>query len=287
LTRSAETLQSDQPEIEVVRRCALGMLRLAQQRPEDALASFRSALRLQRRLAGEHAWTIELAGRKLQAQAAIGHAAAVREELAAMTAEERDWATTRVAACAVLLADDAPDEALRTLAPVLEQNAPALHPPSAAAEASLYAAAAHEQQGDQDAAHAAIERALGLTAPLGNVLPFMVAPVQPLLERHLRHGSAHATLLATIVDLRAEAVTHTEDEAAQAPHDLTDAELRVVRHLATNLTAPEIASELFISTNTVRTHMRHIYAKLDAHSRREAVGRARDLGLLAQRPGIA
>jgi LuxR family maltose regulon positive regulatory protein len=79
LTRSAETLQSDQPEIEVVRRCALGMLRLAQQRPEDALASFRSALRLQRRLAGEHAWTIELAGRKLQAQAAIGHAAAVLE----------------------------------------------------------------------------------------------------------------------------------------------------------------------------------------------------------------
>ena len=48
---------------------------------------------------------------------------------------------------------------------------------------------------------------------------------------------------------------------------------------------PEIASELVVSTNTVRTHMRHIYAKLDAHTRSEAVARARELGLVA--PGHA
>ena len=51
-------------------------------------------------------------------------------------------------------------------------------------------------------------------------------------------------------------------------------------YLPSNLTAPEIAAELFVSTNTVRTHLRHIYAKLDAHSRTEAVARARELGLL-------
>ena len=45
--------------------------------------------------------------------------------------------------------------------------------------------------------------------------------------------------------------------------------------------APEFAAELFASNNTVRTHLRHIYAKLDAHSRSEAVARARELGLLA------
>jgi LuxR family maltose regulon positive regulatory protein len=284
LARSGQALQSDQPEIEVVRRVALGLLRLGQERLEDALASFRSALGLQGRLVGEHPWAIELAGRKLQA--AIGEAAAAREGLESMSAEERDWATIRIGACAVELADEAPDEALRMLAPVLEQTARALHPPSAAAEAWLFAAAAHEQQGDQNGAHAAIERALGLTAPLGIVLPFMLVPVRALLERHLRHGSAHSALLATILDLRAEAVSSLHDEAGAAPHDLTDAELRVVRYLATNLTAPEIASELFISTNTVRTHMRHIYGKLDAHSRREAVGHARGLGLLAQRPGL-
>ena len=55
----------------------------------------------------------------------------------------------------------------------------------------------------------------------------------------------------------------------------------MVRYLPSNLKAPEIAAELCVSANTVRTHLRHIYAKLDAHSRGEAVARARDLGLLA------
>ena len=62
---------------------------------------------------------------------------------------------------------------------------------------------------------------------------------------------------------------------------MTEAELRVVRYLPSNLTASRIASELVVSPNTVRTHMRHIYAKLEAHNRAEAVDRARALGLLA------
>ncbi len=52
-----------------------------------------------------------------------------------------------------------------------------------------------------------------------------------------------------------------------------------------NLKVPEVAAELFVSDNTVRTHLRHIYAKLEAHSRSEAVARARDLGLLAPGAG--
>jgi LuxR family maltose regulon positive regulatory protein len=55
----------------------------------------------------------------------------------------------------------------------------------------------------------------------------------------------------------------------------------VLRYMPTNLTAPEIARELYISPNTVRTHIKNLYAKLGTHHRAEAVERARTLGLLA------
>ena len=58
-------------------------------------------------------------------------------------------------------------------------------------------------------------------------------------------------------------------------------EIRVLRYLPTNLSAPEIARELSLSVHTVRTHIRHLFAKLGAHGRTEAVTRARALGLLA------
>jgi LuxR family maltose regulon positive regulatory protein len=64
---------------------------------------------------------------------------------------------------------------------------------------------------------------------------------------------------------------------------LSQSELRVLRYLPTNLTAPEIAGELSVSRNTVKTHLRNLYAKLETHRRAEAVARARDLGLLAPR----
>ena len=58
-------------------------------------------------------------------------------------------------------------------------------------------------------------------------------------------------------------------------------EIRVLRYLPTNLTLPEIARELRVSHNTVKTQVRSLYAQLGAHRRAEAVDRARALGLLA------
>ena len=65
---------------------------------------------------------------------------------------------------------------------------------------------------------------------------------------------------------------------------LSQSEIRVLRYLPTNLSAPEIARELSVSVNTVRTHIRHVCGKLGAHGRTEAVARARALGLLAPSP---
>jgi DNA-binding CsgD family transcriptional regulator len=73
-------------------------------------------------------------------------------------------------------------------------------------------------------------------------------------------------------------------EEIQPKEPLTDSETRVLRYLPTNLSAPEIAGQLSVSVNTVRTHMRHVYEKLGAHRRAGAVERARALGLLAPSP---
>ena len=62
---------------------------------------------------------------------------------------------------------------------------------------------------------------------------------------------------------------------------LTNGETRVLHYLPTNLSAREIADELYLSVNTVKTHQRHLYAKLGARSRTQAVEQARALGLLA------
>ncbi len=61
---------------------------------------------------------------------------------------------------------------------------------------------------------------------------------------------------------------------------LSDRELDVLRYLPSNLTTPEIADEMMISINTVRTHIKNIYQKLGVHKRSEAVRRAQEVKLL-------
>src|ERR1700722_6697882 len=61
---------------------------------------------------------------------------------------------------------------------------------------------------------------------------------------------------------------------------VTDPEIQVLRYLPTHLTVQEIARELCRSADTIKTHVRHLYIKLDAHTRNEAVRNARASGVL-------
>jgi len=70
-------------------------------------------------------------------------------------------------------------------------------------------------------------------------------------------------------------------ESPRLAEPLSQGEIRVLRYLPTNLSTPEIARELSLSVNTVRTHIRHVCGKLGAHGRTQAVTQARVLGLLA------
>jgi LuxR family maltose regulon positive regulatory protein len=267
------------PATEVLLHTSRALLFLGQARVEDAMAALHAAEEAGRVLPGEHASRLDLRGRVLRAQLQAGENAAVRSVLADMPAAERNAAEIRLAAAALALAEGHAERALEELGPVIENTAPAVYAGLTTMEALLLDAAAHEARGDTRAVEASLERALEIAEPDGIVLPFALVPVRALLERHRSHRTAHAALLATILDMLGGG--RLEPEVPPLCEPLSDAELRVVRHLPSNLKATEIASELCVSPNTVRTHLRHIYAKLDAHTRSEAVTRARRLGLLA------
>jgi LuxR family maltose regulon positive regulatory protein len=231
-------------------------------------------------LAGKHAFAPVVRARALQTQARLGELAAARMALDDISEQERCGGDMRVAAAVIHLSEGEPDQAIDVLARVLDASVPVLHRPSTVTEAQLLDAVARAQLGDQRASEASLERALDLAEPEGVLLPFILVPVQPLLERLPGRRTAHPALRRTILDVLAGSAPPGGALAGNL-EELSGAELRVARYLPTNLNAPEIAAELFVSTNTVRTHLRHIYAKLDAHGRAEAVARARQLGLLA------
>jgi LuxR family transcriptional regulator, maltose regulon positive regulatory protein len=151
-------------------------------------------------------------------------------------------------------------------------------------------AIARDALGDPDAADAALERALGLSEASGDLSPFLLYPASGLLERHARHRTGHAALVAEIRGLLAGTQAGPQDGAPPPSRPepllepLSGSEIRVLRYLPTSLSGPEIARELYVSPNTVRTHLRHLYAKLGTHRRTDTVARARALGLLAPSP---
>ena len=282
LERADQALNPDgEPATELIVHHARGVLHLAQGRFDEALAALRAAQRMQTMLVNEHPLSVAARARLLQTLARIGELDAARASLAEISDQERGTATMRIAAAAIHLAESEPEQALSVLAPVIEGVAPAVDRSYAGTEAQLLDAVAREQLGDTYAAETSLERALELAEPEGILLPFILTPVRDLLERLPRHRTAHAALRRTIVDVLAGDSPPSYADASPLLDELSEAELRVVRYLPSNLRAPEIAAELFVSTNTIRTHLRHIYAKLGAHGRAEAVDRARQLGLLA------
>jgi LuxR family maltose regulon positive regulatory protein len=153
-------------------------------------------------------------------------------------------------------------------------------------EALLLAVIAYDALGDGAAAGHVLERVLDLVGPEATLLPFLLHPAPGLLKRHARHCTAHAALIVSILDVlgrgRRPGAPPVEQNHLLEP--LSKGEIRVLRYLPTGLSVPEIAEELYLSENTVRTHTRHIYRKLGAHRRRDAVERARVLDLLAPSP---
>ena len=217
----------------------------------------------------------------LTIQARLGMLGPARAALAALTDEQANSGEIRNARAAICLTEGDPAGALGALTDVLDGTAPVIGYITVV-EAQLLAALAHRALGDQRAANNAVERALALAEPDRLVLPFVTTGAQELLESLPRHQTAHAALLADILDVvHGASLTTNNQSPSPQTEELSPSELRVLRYLPTNLSRPEIASQLSVSVNTVNTHIRSIYAKLQASNRSSAVQRARELRLLS------
>jgi LuxR family transcriptional regulator, maltose regulon positive regulatory protein len=264
-------------------RYARGLLDLASGRPEAALSAFRAAERLAGLLVTEHALARRLRSHTLQTLVRLGQTEDAEQALAEMDGPERDSAQIRNALAVLRLAQDDPKAATAALTPVIEGSVPLVNAHLWDVQAWLLEAIARDALGDAGAARRALEHALDLAQPEGLLFPFLLDPAPGLLDRHRRLGTAHAVLISKILTVLSGSEAH-EGSPPRLVEPLSQSEIRVLRYLPTKLSAPEIADQLYLSVNTVKTHMRHVYDKLGAHRRHEAVERARALGLLAPSP---
>ncbi len=123
--------------------------------------------------------------------------------------------------------------------------------------------------------------ALALAAPGGLVRLFVDEgrPMATLLEEVVKQGIA-PVFAQQVLEAFGETAVAPPPAAHPLPDLLSERELEVLKLLATALTGPEIARELMISLNTMRTHTKNIYSKLGVNSRRTAVRSAEELNLL-------
>jgi LuxR family maltose regulon positive regulatory protein len=196
------------------------------------------------------------------------------------TADEASGCTEVRVPTALLLhrAGDS-ERALEELAPALDGAASYNHLHQLL-DAHLAAAEIHDDVGDVGASMRCTEAALELAEPEGLLRVFLDhggTRLPDRLRRQIRHGTAHRALIDEILDRRGGVVPTSVEPLADP---LSARELEVLRFLPTSLQIAEISAELFISVNTVRTHVKSIYRKLDVQRRSQAVERARALRLL-------
>src|SRR5208282_3473269 len=282
LQRTAQALETDAgPGIRQLLHLVTGMLHVGCDRHHQAFEEFSAAEQLQSQFAGSHTLANQVTGWMLTAQARLGMPGEARAFLAELADERASSGEIRDACAVIRLTVGDPAGALGVLADVLDGTAPVIGYVTVV-EAHLLAALAHRELGDQHAANQSAERALALAESDRLVLPFAMTGARELLEALPRHETAHAALLADVLDvLRGSSLPAGDQSASPQAEELSPSELKVLRYLPTNLSRPEIASELSLSVNTVNTHIRSIYAKLGASDRSSAVQRGRELRLLS------
>jgi LuxR family maltose regulon positive regulatory protein len=282
LERAAVALSGNrEPPLLALYRLTRGRVRIAQGRIGEALEEVEAGLD---KLTG---WAAAANLRSiLETEAAIGRAALGHRDAAERDLEraaaESPGPTIGLARLALSAGD--PERALDYLPRAMRWTDRLLV--SQQVEGWALTALARDALADHDGARESLECALDLAEPGGfrQVLVAHGAALRPVLRRQLRLGTAHRAFVGELLETLEDDAGRATSRPALA-EQLTDREAAVLRFLPTMMSNHEIAAELFVSVNTVKTHLRSIYRKLAAADRREAVTRARELELLAPRVG--
>jgi LuxR family maltose regulon positive regulatory protein len=212
------------------------------------------------------------------------HGLTVEDELSYL--REFEHVTLTRALLARARADPPSDEATALLERLLTAAETGRRTGSVIEILTLQALAARAR-GDLPAALVALERALALAEPEGYVRMFVDegSPMSVLLQEAADRGIATSYVgrLLTAFGAAENGMPQRRGQGLVDP--LSQRELDVLRLLGTDLGGPQIAGELVVSLNTVRTHTKNIYAKLGVNNRREAVRRAEELDLMSQARG--
>jgi LuxR family maltose regulon positive regulatory protein len=222
----------------------------------------------------EHA---SMGSMRARLQIASGELDAAERTLAAIT--DDGWLVVDMAQARLQLARGEPADAVETL--VAAAGKVGTHAVTHVEHAALEAIARAEN-GEPQAAARALERALALTETNRHRWPYLELGrrMEGLLRAQIRAGTAHRAIVGELLDLFADRAPAPRN-VSPLLEPLSERERAILRYLPTALSNREIAAELFVTTNTVKTHLRSIYRKLDVARRRDAVDRARDLRLLS------
>jgi len=229
------------------------------------------------------------AGERERARVTLGELAAPWPAEPAVAAADRDAALPRpdavVCQARLLIADSDEKGALKLLEPLLADGTGAWSVADRIA-VLLAALVAHRRLGQSAEAAELLSAALALAEPDDAYSPFLVAgpPVRSALTALISPSSRFAGFAGRILDrFDGRQARHS---GAQPPALLTDSELAVLRFLPSHMTNQEIAEALFLSINTIKTHLSSVYRKLGVANRRQAIAQGRRLELLLARAPV-
>ena len=285
LRRGWEVIKADtDPATAVLLHMVTGMLHAGRAEHQSAVEALTAAVEAQSLLSGAHILAPVAAEWLAATQARLGMPDAARAMLDGFPAEHVRSRDIDLGRAAISLVEGDPATALAVLGDVSDMRPPPGVAAYALVEAWVLTGLAQLALGNRTAAAAAAEEALAAAEADRLIFPFAMNSAAELMDLLRGRQTAHGALLADVNDLlRGITPPRADAEHLSQPDELSASELRVLRYLPTNLTRPEIAQALYVSINTVNTHMRNIYSKLGAHDRSTAVQRARQLRLISTR----